>query len=234
MSTIIPYFKFYPGEYLAKSISYESNEVQGLFIRACAMYWGNECRMSFDDLSKRLGETNVQKLVNLSFLKKKRNRIHITFLDFQYSELSEKHKLRVEAGRKGGLSNAKAMPEHKEKIRKEDNREDSKFDFDDFYNAYGYKVGKEKAKLSWDKLTESEKELAIKKAPSVNIKHQENRDYQPHPATWLNNKRWEDEAEEIDIRERYRLLTNRGIDRTPDEEREHMKLFTQVKKLERI
>ena len=69
--------------------------------------------------------------------------------------------------------------------------------FDQFWAAYPRKVGKEKAKRAFEKIQPSETERQRK------VYHwgKENWKFIPHPATWLNQRRWEDEtiAAEDDI-----------------------------------
>lgn len=68
--------------------------------------------------------------------------------------------------------------------------------FDEFYKAYPRKVGKTPARKAWNKIKPSERD-AIFTALESQIKARHLRtdepDYIPHPATWLNQRRWEDE-----------------------------------------
>lgn len=71
-------------------------------------------------------------------------------------------------------------------------------DFLDFWALYPKKVGKDPAKKKWDKLKVNDKLFAlIKKALLEQCKStnwtKDNGQYIPNPATWLNQKRWEDE-----------------------------------------
>ena len=74
-------------------------------------------------------------------------------------------------------------------------------DFEEFWDKYPRKVAKKAAQKAWDKLKNDEKIAA-----SVNIdKHcaywkakDTDREYIPHPATWLNQGRWDDEIEIIE------------------------------------
>lgn len=69
--------------------------------------------------------------------------------------------------------------------------------FEDFWQIYPEKKGKGKAHLSWKKLTNPEREqsiIAIKlQIENNHFKGRDGVDYTPHPATWLNQRRWEDE-----------------------------------------
>lgn len=70
--------------------------------------------------------------------------------------------------------------------------------FDRFWVAYPKKVGKEKALRAFQKIHPTEDLLyqmieAIAQQCKVYKWGKENWKYIPHPATWLNQKRWEDE-----------------------------------------
>jgi len=68
--------------------------------------------------------------------------------------------------------------------------------FAEFYAAYPVKKGKEDAVRAWAKLSESDRERAIADVP---IRSQTDRQwldgFAPHPATYLNGKRWTDDIE---------------------------------------
>lgn len=71
-------------------------------------------------------------------------------------------------------------------------------EFFSFYQKYKNKIAPSKAYESWVKLSEEEKKLAMN-AIEVQIKNdhfkgRDGKDYIPYPATWLNQKRWEDEV----------------------------------------
>lgn len=69
-------------------------------------------------------------------------------------------------------------------------------DFSDFYKLYPNKKGKENARVMWTRLSEKERELAhsglIRYIAYWKQKEIE-KQFLPHPATWLNQKRWEDD-----------------------------------------
>ena len=68
--------------------------------------------------------------------------------------------------------------------------------FNDIWQAYDLKVGKDKAEKSWKKMNQTERELAMKKVPDY-IASLKDRQYQAHLSTWLNGRRWEDEFNAI-------------------------------------
>lgn len=65
--------------------------------------------------------------------------------------------------------------------------------FDLFWTAYPRKVGKPRALSAWKKLTHSERESAIAAVPLSGRLVKRDREYQPYPASWLNDRAWEDE-----------------------------------------
>lgn len=70
--------------------------------------------------------------------------------------------------------------------------------FQKFWFEYPRKVGKEKAKAAWEKIKPDEELLAIILAALAKQKKsvdwiKDDGQWIPHPATWLNGKRWEDE-----------------------------------------
>lgn len=70
-----------------------------------------------------------------------------------------------------------------------------------FWNEYPEKVAKAKALQVWNKMTDEEKQKAIvaikKQVEAKHFRGRDGKDYVPHPATWLNQRRWEDEIKEI-------------------------------------
>lgn len=67
-------------------------------------------------------------------------------------------------------------------------------DFDRFWAAYPRKEGKQKARAAFEKVDASIDVLleAIDRQKSTNQWRKDNGQFIPHPATWLNGKRWED------------------------------------------
>ena len=70
--------------------------------------------------------------------------------------------------------------------------------FNEFYSQYPRKQGRRAAEKSWDRLTSQEQTEALDALPNHiaywKLKQTE-KDYIPHPATWLNQGRWEDELD---------------------------------------
>ena len=120
----LPYFKFYPNQWITGSISFMDLDVQGAFIKVCCYYWSKECNVTRKQI-KTLIPKQWSVLLDAELFKIDNESISIKWLDEQYEERKNAHQKRVNAGRKGGkttqnkqcLSNAQAL--RKDKIRKD-------------------------------------------------------------------------------------------------------------------
>jgi len=103
----LPFFKFYPAEWLVGDITLEPLDVQGFFINLCAFYWAKDCDICSKDVDKRLirGSENSKKLYEnlkkLGFFSEKHGKISIEFLDEQYKELAQAKVKQIIGGHKG-------------------------------------------------------------------------------------------------------------------------------------
>lgn len=81
-------------------------------------------------------------------------------------------------------------------------REDINTLFYCFWGIYDYKVGKSESIKAFFKLKADEMKNCISKTPAW-IKHMETEPWRkkPYPATFINQKRWEDELKEGEIKE---------------------------------
>jgi hypothetical protein len=70
--------------------------------------------------------------------------------------------------------------------------------FDKFYALYPRKQGRRAAEKSWQRLSSQEQQDALEALPN-HIEYwklkQTEKDFIPHPATWINQGRWEDELD---------------------------------------
>jgi hypothetical protein len=70
--------------------------------------------------------------------------------------------------------------------------------FNEFYTLYPRKQGRRAAEKSWQRLSSQEQQDAYD-ALSNHIEYwklkQTEKDFIPHPATWINQGRWEDELD---------------------------------------
>ena len=64
--------------------------------------------------------------------------------------------------------------------------------FEDWWLWYDYKISKDKAKKSWNKLNEQEKDLALQSVQAY-VESTPDKSYRKHPTTYLNQKSFNDE-----------------------------------------
>ena len=67
--------------------------------------------------------------------------------------------------------------------------------FEQFWNTYGKKVDKKKAREQWMKLSEDDIKQLFAKLEGWLKNHSEVK-YRPHPMRWIRDRRWEDEIEQ--------------------------------------
>ena len=86
------------------------------------------------------------------------------------------------------------------KNEKNDNNEknEDKIDFDVFWNLYNKKVAKDKCISKWDKLSSQDHQAIIDTLPNF-LNTIKDKQFQPHPDTYLNQKRWKDEQPLISV-----------------------------------
>jgi hypothetical protein len=74
--------------------------------------------------------------------------------------------------------------------------------FDDFWKAYPRKIGKGAARRAWQKTMPSRPPMenvldSIERAKASEQWQKDDGQFIPHPSTWLNQERWDDEPEEV-------------------------------------
>lgn len=103
-------------------------------------------------------------------------------------------------------------------------------DFSDFYKLYPNKKGKENARVMWTRLSEKERELAhawlIRYIAYWKQKAIE-KQFLPHPATWIHQKRWEDELSD-------NVVLSKPIQNIKDELEEDKKHKADKERIDRI
>jgi hypothetical protein len=92
---------------------------------------------------------------------------------------------------------AKHMETETETVNETINRTKTKTEihdwkFEDWWIWYDYKISKDKAKKSWIKLTEQEKDLALQSVKDY-VKSTPDKSFRKHPTTYLNQKSFNDE-----------------------------------------
>lgn len=88
----------------------------------------------------------------------------------------------------------------KDKENNKNSKSNDFIDFDSFWDEFKPRVNKAEAKKAWKKLNASDRKVALdgvkRYAQSGKFKECMRTkiwQYMPHPATWLNQRRWEDE-----------------------------------------
>lgn len=92
---------------------------------------------------------------------------------------------------------AKHMETETETITETINRTKTKAEildakFEDWWLWYDYKISKDKAKKSWNKLNEQEKDLALQSVQAY-VESTPDKSFRKHPTTYLNQKSFNDE-----------------------------------------
>lgn len=132
----LPYFKFFPGEWMKGDIVVCSQKAQGLFINICAYYWSKECNINLTQVQRRFNDclTELKELIDDEIISVDEDKIYIDFLDDQFSEFAEIRKQQSLAGKasaKKRKANARSTDvqrtsNHKDKIREDKNKEEYK------------------------------------------------------------------------------------------------------------
>lgn len=91
-----------------------------------------------------------------------------------------------------------------------DNKEnDINISFDVFWNLYNKKINSKDCENKWKKLTNVERQKIIDTLPNF-LSSIKDKTFQPHPSTYLNQKRWNDEVNNT-IKKDYELYTPNGM-----------------------
>lgn len=122
MAKELPYFRFYPSEWLEGNITLENEKTQGFFVKLLCWYWKKDCEIDLKFINKRLvnGKATLKQclnnLIDSKIIKVDENqRVIITFLDEQLDVLTEKRNKLVEAGRLGGKASVKQRSSYNNK-----------------------------------------------------------------------------------------------------------------------
>jgi hypothetical protein len=184
MSKELPFFKFNATEWITGNISYEAFELQGAFISVCAEYWNRNNNLTIDEAKLRLRNASiVDLLIEKNYLKTKKNKIVITFLDKEREDIESKRLKLSESGRKGGLSRAKASLKQGSSIKevdkdKEYNIAERKQKFASNLTSFVDVYGKQMIRDFYDYWTEhgeKDKKMRFEKETSFNLDARLNR-----------------------------------------------------------
>ncbi|HRC82057.1 MAG TPA: hypothetical protein PLF27_11810 [Sedimentibacter sp.] len=202
MAKELPYFKFQPSEWVTGDITLCSMEAQGLFINLCCFYWIKDCSISLTNAQQRFSNhvTSLEELLSKEIIKvNSDNKIIIEFLDEQMQKFSDISAKRSKSGSMRAQANAKQM-QSKCKANanilrdRERDREDINIPFEIFWDSYGRKEGDKSACIKkWHKLKDEDRQKIIDTLP-VFLSKIKDKQFQPYPATYLNQQRWNDEV----------------------------------------
>ncbi len=154
MSKDLPYFKFYPSQWMMGDITLQDYKVQGVFVNIAAYYWQKECSLTLAMLKQKFSNASeeIEILKNSGIISHKNQSdfISIKFLNEQNNELTILHEKRVKAGSLGGkaklkpsLSKAQAKVKHlEEEGDKKKNIDDRKLKFASTLEPFLVKYGK--------------------------------------------------------------------------------------------
>ena len=175
-------------DYLAKTVKLTDEEVGRLF-RALMTYHA----------TGEAADLDGRESIAFDFIREDIDRTEAA-----YRAKCEKNRnnrlIAIENDRQRSLTTVNVRPQkEKEKDNEKEKKKDQDNMFARFWDAYPRKESKPSARRAFDKLKVDEELLAIMLTAIEKQKQssqwQENGgQYIPFPATWLNNKRWEDEV----------------------------------------
>ena len=161
-----------------------------------------ESLMSLDSWAKLFGKnwnkSKVRRFLNLLqndsmiVLTNEKITTRLTVCNYDTYQ-DERNASETQVKRKRNASETQVTPTKESKEYKElkEGKEDA-IDFDNFWTAYDYKKNKDKAKVKWDQLKPKDQKDILAYLPAY-VKSTPDKQYRKHPATFLNNRGWEDE-----------------------------------------
>ncbi len=102
----LPYFKFYPSQWITGNISFLSFKEQGAFMKACCFYWAQDCKLKTQQVKRIIDEDLYNSLLDNGLIKSDGEYIIISWLDEQLEERKKRHEANVKNGKKGGKKSA--------------------------------------------------------------------------------------------------------------------------------
>ena len=112
MAKELPFFKFFPGEWVTGDVTMVSMEAQGVFTNLCCYYWMRNCSISIANAKQRFSNhlSAFEELLNWDVVKVTDDgQIVINFLDEQMNEFINVSEKRAKAGSAGGKAKAKQL-----------------------------------------------------------------------------------------------------------------------------
>jgi len=107
----LPFFKFYPNQWITGTISFLEKDVQGAYMLALCYYWSKNCEMPLNQL-KMIIPNHYQQLIDVNLFKIVDGKIRIKFLDEQYEQFKKRSKINAANGSKGGKAKANKIKDN--------------------------------------------------------------------------------------------------------------------------
>lgn len=213
----IPYIPLYVADYEADT-AHLSIEEDGAYTRLLRLCWRTPgCSVPADRewIMRRMRVdhmtfTRVVEPIIAEFFRTEKGRVFSPRLVAEYNRITETSRKRSDAGKKGGRpakqlktnktgeSQAKAKQKHPEPYPEPDIERPPivpQGDFDEWWSAYPRKVGKGAARKAYAKAkakADTQTILSNTHRFAALMDGKEER-FIPHPSTWLNQERWDDE-----------------------------------------
>jgi len=131
--------------------------------------------------------------------------IKSNYINISLEQRNTKRKitLTLDKKRKGGSQKTQGGVDENRNHNNKVNNKSNIYSFQEFYDDYGKKVSRSAAERAFSKLKEEDLKKIKEVLPQWKKQYVKEKDYQPHPSTWLNQRRWEDDLK-IDNKNVYR------------------------------
>lgn len=193
----LPYFKFHCADYLLDTLALTMSQHGAYCLLLVNYYWNGSLPSSRDEQYALCRADTQEKKTDVDFV--------IGKFFKQEGDALIHSRVERERGKLGDLirSNSiagKASAEARAKKRKPALRGNGAAEgFEEFYAAYPRRVGRAKAEKAWTALHPDEALrasilLAVRRQSASEQWTKDGGKFIPHPASWLNGKRWEDET----------------------------------------
>jgi len=130
ISKELPYFKFDVSEWLLGDISDESLNMQGAFIRCCALYWAANGDLNITKLNRKVHKTTLKSLINGGYIDVDNESVLISFLDEQLSQFSDLQQKRSKAGKISAKKRATSVEQVLKSVATQSNNKEIEIDKD--------------------------------------------------------------------------------------------------------
>ena len=197
-----PAFLFYPGDYL-RDTQMLSEKTQVAYDRIMCEHMRNICitKQQLNFLTKRLSPEELEELkMVLTEIKGGYQIEWVADSITKRKAYSESRRKNREGKTKEDMNNTsstydKHMENESENVNEVKEEKEIIFPFDKFWDLYNKKVGsKDKCEKKWNSLKDDERGRVMITLPNW-LRQFKDKQFQPYPETYLNNKRWNDVLE---------------------------------------